>query len=131
LQELGYLQNFHFLGRKQASDVPNYLRWFDVALIPFLVTPSTNTMYPYKLHEYLGMGKPVVSTDLFELQAFDGIVCLAKSHDEFMQMVEGELANDSKERVQQRIDLAQQNNWDKRVEEMSAYIEESLREKYA
>jgi glycosyltransferase involved in cell wall biosynthesis len=123
IKKLEAYDNFFFLGPKPPEDVPAYLNAFDVALIPFLVTPSTNTMYPYKLHEYLAMGKPVVSTDLFEVRPFDDVVRLAPSHELFLSAVGQELVGDSEEKQARRIDVARRNSWQERVEQMSALIE--------
>lgn len=64
------LTNLHLLGRKPFADLPQYLRAFDVALIPFVVNELTAAVNPIKLREYLSAGVPVVTTALPELVPF-------------------------------------------------------------
>ncbi len=56
--------NLHWLGEKGYDELPNYLKIFDVCLIPFKVDEFTEKIYPTKFHQYLGAGKPVVSSYL-------------------------------------------------------------------
>lgn len=47
--------------------LPQYGRWFDVAMIPFASGPIARTTSPLKLFEYLALGKPVIAhTEMFE-----------------------------------------------------------------
>jgi glycosyltransferase involved in cell wall biosynthesis len=47
--------------------LPQYGRWFDVAMIPFASGPIARTTSPLKLFEYLALGKPVVAhTEMLE-----------------------------------------------------------------
>ena len=41
--------------------LPQYGRWFDVAMIPFASGPIARTTSPLKLFEYLAINKPVVA----------------------------------------------------------------------
>lgn len=56
--------NFHWLGPKPYDRLPDYLRGFDVCLIPWLVNDLTRFMSPTKTPEYLASGRPVVSTPI-------------------------------------------------------------------
>ncbi len=87
--ELESLPNVHILGRKAFAALPAYLRWFDVALIPFRVNELTVAVNPIKLREYLSAGVPVVTTALPELAPFRGRegVDVVDSHDEFLAAV--------------------------------------------
>jgi len=57
------IPNVYFTGRVDYNMMPNVLKAFDVALIPFKKTQESSTVFPLKLFEYLGAGKPVVATD--------------------------------------------------------------------
>lgn len=77
LGSLVNLPNVHCLGPKDHSDLPAYLRGFDVGLIPFRDVPLTHHANPIKLYEYLAAGLPVVSTPLPAVRELEGSVWLA------------------------------------------------------
>ncbi len=119
---LKVLKNIHFLGSRDYSALPTYMKYFDVGIIPFLINDVTNTMYPYKLHEYLAAGLPVVSTELHELKPFDSIVRLATTKEEFIDMIEEELKTNSYSKSKKRIKIATQNSWTMKAEQMNCQV---------
>ncbi len=112
------LPNVYHLGWKRNADVPGYLSQFDVCLLPFKVNPLTNAVNPIKLYEYLAMGKPVVSTPIREVQSYRDVVEIADPS-EFSAAVTKALqtAGDEK-RVKRRLEIAETNTWDIRVDEI-------------
>ncbi|MFC1815841.1 glycosyltransferase [Thermodesulfobacteriota bacterium] len=129
IRRLNKLENIHFLGARDFKHLPDYMKYFDVCMIPFLVNDVTNTMYPCKLHEYLATGSPVVSTDLHELKPFQEIVPLAESKNEFIKMIEEELQTDSPLRLKERINVALQNSWSIRSEQILRLIKKNQSDK--
>src|SRR5690606_32137824 len=61
--EFRNLANVFFLGKVAYRDMPSVLKGFDIAMIPFKEDEVSATIFPLKLFEYLGAGKPVVSTN--------------------------------------------------------------------
>jgi glycosyltransferase involved in cell wall biosynthesis len=61
--------NFHPLGKKPYETLPNYLKAFDVCLMPFVDSDLTRHISPTKTPEYLAGGKPVVSTPIPDVVA--------------------------------------------------------------
>jgi glycosyltransferase involved in cell wall biosynthesis len=86
------LPNIHFLGRKPYEDLPAYCKQFDVGLIPFKLNELIRAVNPIKLREYLAAGLPVVSTPLPEAKAYDPLVKIADTPDEFAAAIAGALA---------------------------------------
>ncbi|MDK2971264.1 MAG: hypothetical protein PWP23_1019 [Candidatus Sumerlaeota bacterium] len=85
--------NFHHLGAKSYDDLPEYLRAFDAALIPWRLTELTKMMSPTKTPEYLAAGRPVVSTPIPDVQAdYDREVLLAADPAAFIAACEQALA---------------------------------------
>jgi hypothetical protein len=119
--------NVVFLGRKDHSAVPAYLRVFDVALMPYSPSGHVLSAYPAKLHEYLAAGRAVVATALPELQPFEPVVWLARSRDEFVQKLGQALAGSSPRAIEERLAVARRNTWDQRVAEISAIVATLLR----
>jgi glycosyltransferase involved in cell wall biosynthesis len=79
--------NLHFLGLKPQTSLPAYLRHSDVAIIPWEISPITQSTSPLKVFEYLAMGVPVVAPKLNPLEGIP-YVFLARDHDEFIENIE-------------------------------------------
>ena len=116
LETLEYLcrhDNVFWLGEKPFEVLPRYIACFDVGIIPYKLGPDTNSMRVYKVFEYMASGKPVVSTDLYEMRQIGGIIGTAKGFEEFQKMIYASLdfSNDHGA-IKERISLAQKMNWD-------------------
>ena len=77
------IPNIYWLGSKPYSELPAYLRTFDVATIPFIVTEALQAVSPIKLFEYMAGGKPVVTTDLAECRKYP-VVLIAHNPEEWV-----------------------------------------------
>lgn len=123
------LKNVFILGQKPLAELPRYVKYFDVCLIPYLITDYTRNVYPTKTNEYLIMGKSVVSTALPEVIEFnkrhDGIILVSKNNEEFNANINEALADDKDANTSKaalRISQARKNSWHSKVEEMSRLI---------
>jgi teichuronic acid biosynthesis glycosyltransferase TuaH len=54
----------HYAGPVPAEVVPSYLAAIDVGITPYKDSPFNRASFPLKTLEYLGAGRPAVSTDL-------------------------------------------------------------------
>ncbi|HVQ36099.1 MAG TPA: glycosyltransferase, partial [Pyrinomonadaceae bacterium] len=118
------LANVHLPGEQPYAAIPSYLHQFDVAIIPFLLTPLTESTNPVKFYEYLSAGKPVVSVELRELEPYKGYFYPVRSKDEFVGQIEKALREDGPEKIQARMELGRQNTWLDRYQALSAAIRE-------
>ena len=66
-------RNVHFLGPKKIEELPAYLQYSDLALLPFVPGKISDAVSPIKVFEYLFAGKPVVSTRLPEILNYPGV----------------------------------------------------------
>ena len=123
--------NVHLLGSVPFEEMPSMLKGFDVAIIPFKKDEVSNTIFPLKLFEYLGSGVPVVSTNFnIDLKDFTKqTVNYCANADEFSDAINDALKNESIERKNERIKIAEENTWDKRAEEFANLLESSLAQK--
>lgn len=122
--------NIHLLGSRPHTDIPRYIKGFQVGMIPYRLSDYTAHVYPTKLNEYLAMGIPVVATDLLEIRRFNAehgpVVAIARNAGEFAQAIEQGLTCATPELIRQRIEISKQNSWKARVERMSTLIEGQL-----
>lgn len=119
-------ENIHFLGGKAYGVLPNYLKGFDVCILPNLLNEYTKNMFPMKFFEYLASGKPVVSTYLDSLLDFGDFCYLSRNAEEFESNIRKALNEDSAKLKESRINLAKQYTWESRIEEMSRIIYKRL-----
>ncbi len=117
------MQNIHWLGPRDYSILPGYLRYFTVATIPFLVNNITLATSPIKLFEYMAAGKPIVTTNLPECRKYPGVF-VAHNAKEFIDHLEYTLTlvNDSIY-VRQLYQTAQANTWEARVNQIVGALE--------
>lgn len=130
-RRLHRVPNVHFLGEKPRHHLPNYLRAFDVALVPFLLEGYVLSAYPLKLHEYLAAGLPVVTTALPELAPFDHMTYIADSHEAFVTLLGAALQDRSPQAVAARVAVAAENTWAKRIAAIYTIMEARLASKEA
>lgn len=134
VSRLSGIPNIYFLGYKEHNQLPQYISRFTAGIIPYLLTEYTRNVYPTKLNEYLALGKPVVSTRLAEVEAFNGrhgnIVSMAENAAAFAGALEQIAGTGQDEQaVKRRKEVARDNNWEKKIEQMSGLIEEAARKR--
>lgn len=124
------LANIHWLGARPHSDLPAYIRHFDVCIIPYVLDDYTASAYPGKLNEYLVLGKPVVATALPELQDFNDeynhVIFLAADAGLFADALRRGRTDVTDGMREEYRKVAHLNSWGARVGEMSNIIEDEL-----
>ncbi|HYG00978.1 MAG TPA: glycosyltransferase [Chryseosolibacter sp.] len=121
--------NVVFTGKKNIDELPAYLRYVDVCIIPFLCNQLTRSIYPLKINEYLSSGKPVVSTTFSQdILSFKDVIYASDDHDAFISNIDEAIANHTDITARQRIARASQNNWEDRARQFTAIVEEFLQD---
>lgn len=115
-------QNVVFLGKKPYSDIPSFLRAFDVCHIPFQLNDVILHSSPLKLKEYLAGGKPVVSVAIDEVKKLEGLAYVANDFAGYLTAIDRALAEDSAERAQARVQAMEKESWESKVETISARV---------
>ena len=117
------LDNVHFLGQLPYSELPQYARYFDVGLIPFVRNDLTKAVNPLKLMEYFAVGIPVISTRLPDITDIPGPLYFADTHEEFGNHLDGILRSDLPKLRRQAQEVARQSSWSARAEEFVQFVE--------
>ncbi|WP_409273457.1 hypothetical protein V1499_02260 [Neobacillus sp. SCS-31] len=117
--------NITVLDMKFYEELPQYLSWFDVAIIPFKMTDMIKATNPIKFFEYLSAGKPVVSSPLPELSAY-GNVCYFANEKNVVNQIETALTSNTTEKIMERQKTAKENSWLRRGEQALKVIKEHL-----
>lgn len=118
--------NVYYLGGKRHADIPSYIKFFDVCLVPYKKNNFMQNVSPLKLYEYLALGKPVVSTNFFKKDTYDGLIETADTKEDFLTCIEKLLLEEDSGRIKRRLDLARENSWDKRLETVSRLISNKI-----
>ncbi|MBF0586754.1 glycosyltransferase [Prosthecochloris sp. N3] len=120
--------NVYFGGPKPLDEVPAWIAAFDVAINPQVVNPLTIGNYPLKIDEYLAMGKPVVATATRAMDFFREHCYLASTAEEYGELIERALDEDSPQLQDARKRFAQRHTWHNSVEELSRHTLRLLEE---
>ncbi|HEY3363467.1 MAG TPA: glycosyltransferase [Symbiobacteriaceae bacterium] len=116
--------NIHAIDHREYAVLPDYLRAFSVAMLPFRMSDMTFGADPVKLYEYLASGKPVVASALPRAAAIPG-VRVARTAAEFIAAIAEALQEGAAE-APARIAFARANTWDHRAQAALAAIHERL-----
>jgi glycosyltransferase involved in cell wall biosynthesis len=118
--------NVHFLGPKPYQQLPQYIRHFDICVLPWKLS-SVFTSYgsAIKVREYLATGKPVVMAPLYEYRNAPG-VRFYENADQFIAAVESALQNDTEQDREQRQAFVRHCTWDVRTRQLAGVIESLL-----
>jgi glycosyltransferase involved in cell wall biosynthesis len=129
-QELESYSNIVFTGAKKYKELPQYVKYSDCAIIPFLKNKMTKSIYPLKINEYLAAGKPVVTTDFSDdIVDFANVVYIAPDYKGFADAINLAIKEDSPERTTERVEFASKNTWENRADLFWEFVESSLRDK--
>lgn len=126
IESLRSRDNIYVLGLRPYTKLPSYLRAFDICIIPYRLNDYTRYSFPLKVFEFLAAGKPVVTTDLPSLAELRDVVRIASSPEEFVEDIAQALLEDSSQ-AKKRIEIASQNTWDHRIDQLLSTIETHLR----
>ncbi|NPD46597.1 MULTISPECIES: glycosyltransferase [unclassified Lentimicrobium] len=120
--ELHKLENVHFLGSRDSSQLPSYIKAFDIAMNPQLINDATIGNYPRKIDEYLAMGKPTIGSATKAMDYFKDHTYLASTHEEWVAVIDKALNEDSKELQKERISCGTSHSWENNVKEIFKYV---------
>lgn len=118
--------NIHWLGQRDYSDLPAYIKAFDVCLMPFALNEATEYINPTKTLEYMAAKKPIVSTAVTDvIRNFTPIVSVAYTPQEFVVRVMDAVATEDMAMLNAGVEQAQTMTWDSIVNQMKSLLEEA------
>jgi len=124
--------NLYLTDQIPYSEMPQMVKGFDIAIIPFKKDDVSATIFPLKLFEYLGAGKPVIVTDFNpDLKDYTkDVVVFCADATAFNQAINTILATDNEQNKAERQAVANENTWDASATRLIEIIEKELRLKY-
>jgi glycosyltransferase involved in cell wall biosynthesis len=128
--DLPQAPNLHYLGKQPYERLPNFLKAFDVCLMPFALNDATRYISPTKTLEYMAAHKPIVSTAVHDVvRNWGHVVYVAHDSSGFVAAVEQALAEDEQQRARRLAaerDILARNSWDQIARDMATLIETAL-----
>jgi glycosyltransferase involved in cell wall biosynthesis len=126
--DLPQAKNIHYLGAKDYSQLPNYLKGFDIAFMPFALNEATEFISPTKTLEFMAANKPIISTPIYDVvQAYSDMVTIVRTAKQMKQAITRHL-QESDRRKKHRLKLQQtvikNTSWDRTARTMSHLIDE-------
>ena len=125
--EIENLPQVHFLPPVSYEELPHYAAGFDACVLPWNTeVPFTSYGSAIKVREYLATGKPVVISPLPEYEPMSEVLRIARSRDQFIELVDDALRENDPARARARQEAVRDGTWDARAEWVSELIEEKL-----
>ncbi|MBL4607845.1 MAG: glycosyltransferase [Pseudomonadales bacterium] len=106
--------NVYFLGQKTVQDLPSYMDSMDVNIMNYSTSKGLWSFsgYPLKMHEYLAVGKPVVSSRLPSIESFGDVILICDNAEEWETGIAACLNEDDFTFVEKRRNVAKRYDWD-------------------
>ena len=125
--------NVHFIDQVRREDVPAVLNAMDINCLFFRVDREDWVVagYPLKLHEYLAIGKPVLSSPIIVvLEQFADVVEICDSLEQWLSAIDRVRREGMRpEQVVARRAVAARNDWNKSAAQMEQLLEQVTRDK--
>ena len=118
--------NVHLLGKVPYPELPLYLRYFDVGLIPYVLGDFTKAINPLKLMEYYATGMSVIASRMPNIADMPGPLYFADTHEEYGNYLDTILCSDMAELRRQAQEVARQNSWAVRAESFVQFVEQTV-----
>ena len=118
------LPNVEWVSAQPYQDLPRWLQSFDVAMIPFVVNDITVSTSPLKLFEYFAGGKPVVSSRMPEVVAFQEVHPYSDA-EEMSRALDLALADSRDPEARNRLrERGEENSWLARARAVAERLED-------
>jgi glycosyltransferase involved in cell wall biosynthesis len=115
-------KNIHYLGTRDYSSLPCYLKGFDICIIPYIDSEYTKHVFPLKFFEYLSAGKPIVSTPLPSLKDFNHLFYQANNEAEWTEALMLAISENSEKKKCDRRNSTLANSWSARVSQIECHL---------
>lgn len=117
-------RNIHYLGMKDYSELPGYIKAFKLAMMPFALNDATKYISPTKTLEYMAAHKPIISTAITDVvRDYAHCVSIVNNIDDFESAVREILIMEDKDAVTDNYDkILDRTSWDNTVSKMHSHI---------
>ena len=119
--------NLHWMGGRDYQQLPNYVKKFDVCLMPFALNEATEYINPTKALEYMATERPIVSTPVEDVVLqFSSVVKISKDSTDFVRLCTEAAQSPDHACIKRGKALSERNSWESIVEAMEGHIADAL-----
>lgn len=121
--------NIHWLGQRDYSALPGYVKGFTTCLMPFALNEATEYINPTKTLEYMAAGKPIVSTAVADVvRNFTPVVRVARTAEEFGALARRVSVDPNPALIAQGLAQAGAASWENIIGQMRKLIQTATAE---
>ena len=132
-EDLPKSNNIYYLGSKDYKKLPNYLKAFDICMMPFALNKSTKFISPTKTLEYMVALKPIISTPIYDVvRDYAKEVKIVRTAESFANAITSYLTETLDQRLQRQTlqqAVIDKTSWDTTVMDMNKLLEQALEER--
>lgn len=120
-------KNIYYLGMKSYSDLPHYIKAFDIAMIPYAINDATQFKSPTITLEYMAAGKPIISTAIQDIVSEYGhCITIVETAEEFADKIEHIWKIHQEDHSTEYNEILEKTSWDETVYQMLTIIKTSV-----
>ena len=128
-ENLPSLSNIHFLGMRTYEQLPNYLKRFDIAMMPFAMNDATKFISPTKTLEYMAGGKCIISTPVYDVvRDYDKHIEIVENAEQFTAAINKLICQHKASHYLKYQEILDLTSWDNTVSKMQNLMEELVEE---
>lgn len=121
------LKNVMCVGSRPFEVTAELTHYFDTYIIPYVINEYTyNGCFPVKVFNSLSTGCPVVVSDLPAYEGLENVLYIAKDRQDFVEKVRQAVIDKDQKKREERIAVAKNNTWDKKVSRQLQAISDFL-----
>lgn len=122
-EDLPREENIYYLGMKSYELLPNYLKAFDIAMMPFALNDSTKYISPTKTLEYMAAGKPIISTAIKDVvRDYSNCINIIGTAEEFSEAIKHLWHVEQPDVSSQYEEILSNTSWDATASKMNQLI---------
>jgi glycosyltransferase involved in cell wall biosynthesis len=124
IQRLRGYPNLHFVGFRSQDCIMQYIRAFDICLVPEPNQPISVGGCPQKLWNYLASSRPIVSTRIPEQAMWEPAVSIADDGEQFCDHIARLLACGGNDGLaSRRLEIARAHTWPRLAERLWGFMD--------
>lgn len=127
LEQLREKSNAHLHEAVSPEKLASYYASADVLLLCYDPAHRAQISNPHKVMEYLGSGKPILSTHLEEYAEIPELITMIDDVEEYVASLEKLIAQKDEQLAEKRKAFAASNTYSRQIERIESLIAESLK----